>query len=70
MSFQRKAEEKKLEIKKYSVKPPRDLTSKFIKKQERRKIAEQEAEEEKRRVEEDVKQLVGNATFNTQHTHF
>ncbi|XP_041350936.1 dynein regulatory complex subunit 7-like [Gigantopelta aegis] len=52
-----KQEEKKMIIKKYSVKPPRDLTSKFILKQERRKVAEQEAEEEKRRVDEELKQL-------------
>ncbi|XP_070577144.1 dynein regulatory complex subunit 7-like [Ptychodera flava] len=51
-----KQEEKKKEAKKYSVKPPKDLRSKFIIKQERRKIAEQEKEEEKRRKEEEEKQ--------------
>ncbi|KAK3093928.1 hypothetical protein FSP39_021907 [Pinctada imbricata] len=48
-----KAEEKKKEIKKYNVKPPRDLRSKFELKQEAKRKAEKEAEEEKRRKEEE-----------------
>ncbi|XP_077994789.1 dynein regulatory complex subunit 7-like [Glandiceps talaboti] len=51
-----KKEEQKKESKKYTVKPPKDLRSKFILKQEHRKIEEQEKEEEKRRKEEEEKQ--------------
>ena len=46
-------------LKKYAVKPPKDLTSKFIRKQEARRKREEEEEEEKKQEEEDLKQLVG-----------
>ncbi|XP_067680734.1 dynein regulatory complex subunit 7-like [Haliotis asinina] len=48
-----KEEEKKKEMKKYTVKPPRDLRSKFELKQERRRQEERKAEEEKRKKEEE-----------------
>lgn len=50
---EKKEEEKKKEIKKYTVKPPRDLRSKFELKQAAKEKAEKEAEEEKRRREEE-----------------
>ncbi|XP_071080586.1 dynein regulatory complex subunit 7-like [Haliotis cracherodii] len=50
---ERKEEEKRKEMKKYTVKPPRDLRSKFELKQERRRQEEQKAEEEKRKKEEE-----------------
>ncbi|ESO96481.1 hypothetical protein LOTGIDRAFT_115813, partial [Lottia gigantea] len=56
---EKKEEEvKKKELKKYTVKPPRDLRSKFEIKMEQRKVAEKEAEEAKRRQEEIERQLV------------
>ncbi|XP_045186908.2 dynein regulatory complex subunit 7-like isoform X2 [Mercenaria mercenaria] len=48
-----KAEEKKKELKKYTVKPPKDLQSKFERKQAAKAQAEKEAEEAKRRAEEE-----------------
>ncbi|KAL5008139.1 hypothetical protein ScPMuIL_013720 [Solemya velum] len=51
-----KQEEKKKELKKYTVKPPKDLRSKFELKQESRRISEKEAEIEKRKKEEEDKQ--------------
>ncbi|XP_002741356.1 dynein regulatory complex subunit 7-like [Saccoglossus kowalevskii] len=51
-----KKEEETKESKKYTVKPAKDLRSKFIMKQEQRKIEEQEKEREKIRKEEEEKQ--------------
>ena len=51
-------EEKKAEHRKYSVKPPRDLRSKFILKMEARKKKEEEDAEAKRIAEEEEKQAV------------
>ena len=56
--FKVKKEEQKKEVKKYSVKPPKDLRSKFILKQEAREVEAQRKEEEKRRKEEELKQEV------------
>lgn len=56
--FQIKAEEKKKELKKYTVKPPKDLQSKFEKKQAAKAKAEREAEEAKRKAEEEERQAV------------
>jgi len=47
-------------LKKYTVKPPRDLTSKFEKKQAAKAKAEQEAEDAKRRAEEEQKNAVSS----------
>nr|KAG5712915.1 hypothetical protein BaRGS_007512 [Batillaria attramentaria] len=58
-------EETKREMKKYSVKPPKDLRSKFILKMEARKVAEQKAEEEERRLEEERKILRFSANLVT-----
>jgi len=41
------------------VKPPKDLSSKFEKKQAAKAKAEQEVEEAKRRAEEEERQAVG-----------
>lgn len=46
-------EARKKEMKKYNVKPPRDLRSKFELKQESKKEAEKQAEKEKQRKEEE-----------------
>ncbi|XP_011446060.2 dynein regulatory complex subunit 7-like isoform X1 [Crassostrea angulata] len=46
-------EARKKEMKKYNVKPPRDLRSKFELKQEAKKEAEKQAEKEKQRKEEE-----------------
>ncbi|XP_071962166.1 dynein regulatory complex subunit 7-like [Antedon mediterranea] len=51
-----KEEEKKKVLKKYTVKPPKDLQSKFIRKQEMRRTKEIENELEKKRLEEEQKQ--------------
>ncbi|XP_033625449.1 dynein regulatory complex subunit 7-like [Asterias rubens] len=51
-----KKTEQKKEAKKYTVKPPKDLRSKFILKQEAREVEAQQKEEEKRRKEEEIKQ--------------
>ncbi|XP_072168175.1 dynein regulatory complex subunit 7-like [Diadema setosum] len=51
-----KKEEKKKEMRKYTVKPPKDLRSKFILEMEARKDAEQKKEEEQRRKELEQKQ--------------
>ena len=51
-------EEKKKQIKKYTVKPPKDLRSKFEIKMEARRVAEEKAEEDKRRAEEEQKNAV------------
>lgn len=51
-------EEKKKQVKKYTVKPPKDLRSKFELKMDARKHAEQKEEEEKRRADEAQKQAV------------
>ena len=56
--LQKKAEEKKKELKKYTVKPPKDLQSKFERKQAAKAKAEKEVEEAKRRQEEEDRQLV------------
>lgn len=40
-------------MKKYSVKPPKDLRSKFEAKVENKKLAEEEAKEKKRKEEDD-----------------
>ena len=55
---QAREEEKKKEIKKYTVKPPKDLRSKFILKMEARKVAEEKAAEDKRKAEEEQRLLV------------
>ncbi|XP_005093754.1 dynein regulatory complex subunit 7 [Aplysia californica] len=51
-----KKEERKKQIKKYTVKPPKDLRSRFELKMEARRVAEEKAEEDKRRAEEEQKQ--------------
>ena len=56
--MQKKAEEKKKDIKKYTVKPPKDLRSKFELKQAAKAEAEQEAEAAKRKAEEEERQAV------------
>jgi hypothetical protein len=48
-----KEEAKKKEMKKYNVKPPRDLRSKFELKQEAKREAEKQAEKERLRKEEE-----------------
>lgn len=53
-----KAEEEKKEVKKYSVKPPKDLRSKFILNQEKRKEEEREKEIKEKKNEEKAKQEV------------
>ena len=45
--------------KKYAVKPPKDLSSKFIKKMENRKLKELEDGDQKKVEEDEAKQLVG-----------
>lgn len=57
-TFKVKEEEKKKEIKKYTVKPPKDLRSKFILKMEARAVAAKKAEDEKRKAEEEKRILV------------
>ena len=42
------------------MKPPKDLRSKFEQKMEARRLAEQKAEEDKRRAEEEQKLAVRN----------
>ena len=51
--FQVVAEQVKSEARKYTVKPPRDLRSKFIIKMEARRKKEEEEEEAKRAAEEE-----------------
>ena len=53
-----KKEEKKREQKKYTVKPPKDLRSKFELMLDERKRKEEEEEEAKRRKEEEEKLAV------------
>ena len=53
-----KAEEKAKPMKKYTVKPPKDLRSKFILKMEARKVQEEQDKEDKRKDEEYQKILV------------
>lgn len=55
---QAREEEKRKEMKKYTVKPPKDLRSKFILKMEARKVAEEKTAEDKRKAEEEQKLLV------------
>ena len=62
--LQIKEEQKKKELKKYTVKPPKDLSSKFEKKQAAKAKAEQEVEEAKRRAEEEERQAVSMVYFN------
>ena len=57
-SNQAKAEAKKREQKKYTVKPPKDLRSKFEQKQAARRQKEQEEEDAKKRKEEEDRQAV------------
>lgn len=45
-------------MKKYTVKPPKDLRSKFILKMEARTVAEEKAAEDKRKAEEEQRVLV------------
>lgn len=45
-------------MKKYTVRPPKDLRSKFLRKQEARAKKEKELEEEKLRKEEEDRQAV------------
>ncbi|GFR82652.1 dynein regulatory complex subunit 7-like [Elysia marginata] len=52
---EQKEEKKQKPTKKYTVKPPKDLRSKFEQKMEARKLAEQKAEEDKRKAEEEQK---------------
>lgn len=61
--FQVKAEEKKKELKKYTVKPPKDLQSKFERKQAAKALAEREAEEAKRKAEEEERQAVSRLCY-------
>ena len=56
--MQSKEEQRKKQIKKYTVKPPKDLKSKFEQKMEARRIAEEKAEADKRRAEEEAKAAV------------
>lgn len=58
--MQEKEEETTKEWKKYTVKPPRDLRSKFELKMEKRKQDEEAAEAAKRRKEEEEKQAVSH----------
>ncbi|KAL8615670.1 hypothetical protein ACOMHN_034820 [Nucella lapillus] len=48
---------KKTEMKKYTVKPPKDLRSRFILKMEARKVAEEKSAEDKRKAEEEQRLL-------------
>ena len=48
----------KKEVKKYAVKPPKDLRSKFEAKVEAKKKAEEEEKERKRREEENARVAV------------
>jgi len=57
-------------LKKYTVKPPRDLTSKFEKKQAAKAKAEQEAEDAKRRAEEEQKNAVSSTWTSFWDMHF
>lgn len=52
-------------MKKYSVKPPKDLRSKFEAKVENKKLAEEESKEKKRKEEEDNRIAVSgdNSSF-------
>lgn len=50
-------------MKKYNVKPPRDLRSKFELKQESKKEAEKQAEKEKQRKEEEERIAVWHHWF-------
>lgn len=52
-------EEEKVPPKKYAIKPPRDLSSRFEQEQEMKKQQEIKVEEEKRRKEEEQRLLVG-----------
>lgn len=52
-------EEEKVPPKKYAIKPPRDLTSRFQQEQETKKLEEIKAEEERRLREEEERLLVG-----------
>ncbi|KAK7103521.1 dynein regulatory complex subunit 7-like [Littorina saxatilis] len=52
-----KANERKKSMKKYTVKPPKDLRSKFILKMEARTVAEEKAAEDKRKAEEEQRVL-------------
>lgn len=58
-----KKEEKKKEMRKYTVKPPKDLRSKFILEMEARKEAEQAKEEQQRKKEMEEKQEVSEAAI-------
>ena len=60
-----KKEEEKKNVKKYTVRPPKDLTSKFTRKQEQRKVKERELEEEKLKKEEEAKQAVSYCDHTT-----
>lgn len=62
-NHQEKPEEQKKQIKKYTVKPPRDLRSKFELKMEARRQEEIITEENKRRAEEEKKQAVSISFF-------
>ncbi|XP_043937261.1 dynein regulatory complex subunit 7 isoform X2 [Protopterus annectens] len=50
---EKETEEKKVTTKKYAVKPPRDLQSKFEQQQEAKRLAEMKAAEEKKQLEEE-----------------
>ena len=52
-------EEEKVPPKKYAIKPPRDLTSRFQQEQETKKLEEIKAEEERQLREEEERLLVG-----------
>jgi hypothetical protein len=56
--IQEKKVEKPKELQRYTVRPPKDLRSKFILKMEARKLAEEQAEEEKQKAEAEQRQLV------------
>ena len=52
-------EEEKAPPKKYAIKPPRDLSSRFEQEQETKKQEELKGEEERQRKEEEQRLLVG-----------
>lgn len=52
-------EEEKVPSKKYAIKPPRDLSSRFEQEQEMKKQEEMKGQEEKQRREEEARLLVG-----------
>jgi hypothetical protein len=60
--------EEKAPLKKYAIKPPRDLTSRFEREQESKRQADLKAQEEKRLREEEERILVGSCWLRF-HSH-